>query len=83
MITLTIAEIGDLAGYAGFVLNTRFLPDEDQLESEITITKCPAEGVREEGVPGSEKRFAHVAYFSEYPEEGVRPLGPELKGPTP
>ena len=78
-ITLTVAEIIDLAGFAGLTLNSAFTPtDEDDLASEVTIKAPPMEGVYDE----ENKRYIktkHIAFMADYPEEGCVPLGPELK----
>lgn len=76
MITLTVAEIIDLADAAGLVLNQKFMPDADQMETEITAIDCPKEGVKDDD--GKPTHFAHIAYLTEHPEEGIYPLGPEL-----
>lgn len=75
MITLTVREIKDLAEFAGLVLNSTFPPDADELETEISITVEPMECTDDSG---KAERFAHVAHFSEYPEEGCMPLGEPL-----
>lgn len=76
MLTLTVAEIKDLAECAGLVLNQKSMPDADELEVEIVVMKCPKEGVR--GDDGKPTHYAHIAYFSDYPDEGSLPLGAEL-----
>jgi hypothetical protein len=78
MLTLTVAEIYDLACAAGFVINhgERFLPDADEMETELTIIDCPNGGVEDDD--GKHKHYAHIAYFTEYPEEGSYSLGAEL-----
>ena len=77
MITLTVAEIKDLAECAGFVFNQHFMPDADDMETEITINTCPASGVLDDD--NKPTHYAHIAYFSEYPEEGCYPLGSETE----
>lgn len=75
-ITLTIAEIKDLAEYAGLTLNKRCnAQSEDELATEITITDCPAGGTKDDD--GAIRHYAHIAYYTDYPEEGCMPLGPE------
>lgn len=74
--TLTIAEIKDLAECAGLVLKEGCEPDADELETEIVVMECPKHGVRDDD--GKPTFYAHVAYFEEYPEEGCFPLGDEL-----
>jgi len=75
MITLTIKEIKYLAEFAGFTLHSRFLPDEDEMEADISITTEPRELTDDSG---RIQKFAHVAWFSDYPEEGGIPLGDPL-----
>lgn len=41
MLTLTVAEIKDLAECAGLVLKEGCEPDADELETEISIVDCP------------------------------------------
>lgn len=72
-ITLTIREIIDLAEFAGLRLQGQ-AEDLDELEHEITVEQCPARGVDDQGVA---KHYKHIAYFDEYPEEGVFGLGQE------
>lgn len=76
MITLTVAEIVDLAKCAGLVLKEGCEPDADELETEIVVMECPKAGVRDDD--GKPTHYAHIAYFAEYPEEGSYPLGPEI-----
>ena len=78
MLTLTVAEIYDLACAAGFTINhgQMFMPDADEMETEITIIDCPTGGVLDDD--NKPTHYAHVAYLSDYPEEGTFPLGPEL-----
>lgn len=75
MAILTAREIYDLACFAGFTINhdKRFMPDEDGMETEYVIAKCPERGV--ENDDGKVEHYNHVAYLAEYPEEGVCPLG--------
>ena len=80
MLTLTVAEIKDLAECAGLVFNQKFMPDGDDLDTEIVVMECPKEGVRDDD--NKPTHYAHIAYFAEYPEEGSYPLGPELKTPN-
>ncbi|BBN90571.1 MULTISPECIES: hypothetical protein [Rhodocyclales] len=77
MLTLTVAEIKDLAECAGLVLKEDCLPDEDELETEITIIPCPESGVLDDD--GKPTHYAHIAYFAEYPDEGSYPLGNEIQ----
>lgn len=50
--------------------------DADEMETEITIIDCPAGGVLDDD--GKATHYEHVAYLTEYPEEGTFPLGAEL-----
>lgn len=74
MLTLTGKEIKDLAEAVGLVIKP--LDYKDELETEMTIIDCPASGVIDDD--GKARRYQHVAYYSEYPEEGVHPLGDEV-----
>lgn len=80
MLTLTVAEIKDLAEFAGLVLDKSVSYDADELETEIVVMECPKEGVRDDD--GKPTHYAHIAYFAEYPEEGCCPLGAELVPPN-
>lgn len=81
MLTLTIAEIKDLAECAGFTLDPASMPDADEMETEIVVMECPKAGVRDDD--GKPTHYAHIAYFSEYPEEGSYPLGNEVRESAP
>jgi hypothetical protein len=72
-ITLTIAELVDLAELAGLVIDS--VSDTD---SELVITECPPEGVLDDDDP-SPKHYRYIAYYAEYPDEGVLPLGEPLE----
>jgi len=76
-LTLTGKEIKDLAESVGLVIQP--LDYGYELETEMTIIKCPATGVI--GDDGKAAHFEHVAYLSEYPDEGTYPLGDELHLP--
>ncbi len=76
-LTLTVEQIKDLAEFAGLTLNSRFGLSEDELASEITIDTALPDGVVMDN--GDKKKFSHVAWFADYPDEGCCPLGPELK----
>lgn len=80
MLTLTVAEIKDLAECAGLVLNKDVSYDADELETEIVVMECPKAGVLDDG---KSTHYAHIAYFAEYPEEGSYPLGDEVSEPKP
>ena len=79
-VTLSVLEIFDLAAMAGLKIEAS--AGEDDEETEVTITPCPASGVIDEEddgkAKGEPKHYKHVAYFEEYPEEGVCPLGAAL-----
>ena len=72
--TLTVAEIMELAGFAGLTLHNRLNPTGDDLESEITIVDAPKEGVTDE-TTGERVAARHLAFFTDYPEEGSIALG--------
>lgn len=72
---LTIEQIRDLASFAGLKVDPEV--DDDERETEIVICGCPPQGI--EGENGVVEHYKHVAYLQEYPDEGVFPLGPELK----
>ena len=74
---LTIAEIKTLAQFCGLVLTDETLSDRDEDESEIEVTDCPDGGLINTDA-ATVRRYAHVAYFYEYPEEGSVGLGDEL-----
>lgn len=67
-LTLTIKEIRYLAIFCGFLVND-YDKDEDY---EITIEPCPEIGVSDDG---EIIHTRYIAYFEDYPEEGVFPLG--------
>lgn len=77
-VTLTVEQIKDLAEFAGHRLAESTTTD-DEKETEITITVCPKVGVKEDD--GSIVHYRHIAYFEEYPEEGVCPLGEQVAAP--
>ena len=72
-LTLTTAEIKDLALFAG--LRVEDALTEDELETEITIGDCPETGVISDG---KIVHYRHICHYAEYPEEGCGPLGKEL-----
>lgn len=81
MLTLTVAEIRDLARFAGLMIDDTTKPTDDELETQITVAACPAEGIRNEGEPtdlDSVSHYRHMAYCTEYPEEGCTGLGDEI-----
>jgi hypothetical protein len=78
-LTLTIAQIIDLAAFAGLVFKEGCDPDDDALETELTIQGCPAIGVLDDDDDSVTRRhYEHIAYFTEYPEEGWVGLGKEV-----
>lgn len=79
MLTLTVAEIKDLAECAGLVLDKSISYDADELATGIIVMECPKAGVRDDA--GNPTHFAHIAYFEDYPEDGSYPLGPMLVHP--
>lgn len=74
MLTLTGKEIKDLAEAVGLVIAPHDYTDE--LETEMTIIDCPASGVMDDD--GKATHYEHVAYLSDYPDEGMFPLGDEV-----
>lgn len=75
-LTLTIAEIRDLAAMCGIVMRDATDKEkEDERETEITITPWPACGIKDENGQPYTQAHKHLAYFEEYPEEGCVPLG--------
>ena len=74
-ITLTCHEIRDLDEFAGFSLVAEYLPNDEDMETEVVIMDCPAGGLDDEG---QMLRYKHVAYLDEYPEEGCHGLGPQI-----
>lgn len=80
MMTLTVAEIKDLAECAGIALAKDITYNTDELETEIVVMECPKAGIRDDD--GKPTHYAHIAFFEEYPEEGSYPLGSELAPPN-
>lgn len=76
--TLTVAEIKELAEFAGFRLVNDPIP-EDELEMEIVVARCPAQGVKDDD--GKIYHHRLMAYYEDLPEEGVFPLGASLEKP--
>lgn len=75
MIHLTVQEIRDLAKFAGIAMDEEQELDADELATEISVTMTPSECKNDDG---KIERYAHLAYLSEYPEEGCYPLGDPL-----
>ena len=81
MLILSVAEIRDLARFAGLMIDDTTAPSKDELETEVTVMACPPEGVRNEGEesdPDSVSHYKHIAYCTEYPGEGCAGLGDEI-----
>jgi len=74
---LTIAEIKTLAQFCGLVLTDESLSDHEQDETELAVTECPEGGLIDTDA-ATVRRYARVAYFYEYPDEGSVGLGDEL-----
>lgn len=72
-----MAEIKDLAEFAGLALKEDAMPDEDELETEIMVIRCPVGGVMNDD--GTTSLFEHVAFLVDNPMEGFCPLGEELQ----
>ena len=79
-ITLTVAEIRDLALFCGFRVddNGEEKRGSDELDTEIVIEACE-KGIQDDD--GKVLHYSHIAWFSEYPDEGVMGLGPEIHTP--
>lgn len=75
-ITLTVAQIADLARAVGLVIEEDSLPGEEEAgETEVTVRGySSAQPVTDEET-GLIAKYTHVAFFEEVPEEGVFPLG--------
>ena len=82
MITLTQAQIRDLAEFAGLVIQAPAEGwDEFENSTEFVIADCPPEGVKNDGEPGDPDSVSHyefVVYCADCPEEGCMGLGPEI-----
>ena len=76
MVVLTVAEIIDLAKFAGLRIEPNATIDADDLKTEIVVDKL--DGVVNE--KGAALSYRHIAYLSERPEEGCYPLGGVGKG---
>ena len=74
---LTMAEIRDLALFCGFTVDSNGVEtrDADELETEIAV-EAVDHGIKDDD--GTERRYAHIAWYEEYPDEGAMGLGPEL-----
>lgn len=75
-VTLTVREILDLSKAAGIVSHLETIEGDD---AEIEYTIFGKEG----GVivfddDNTERTYHHGAYLSEYPEEGIYPLGESI-----
>ena len=78
-IVLTVAEIIDLARFAGVYICLDHLPEDDNTEDMIKITEAHPEGALDEDT-GKRIKTRYIALYEDYPEEGCFPLGPELEG---
>lgn len=81
MLSLTVAEIRDLAKFAGLTIDHTTPPDDDELETEITIAECPPAGILNDGEPSDPDSVSHyrfLAYCTNYPGEGCVGLGNEI-----
>lgn len=76
---LRVDEIHDLAMFCGFKFTND--PVGDEAETEIAVMPCPPEGVKNED-DDSVIHYRLIAYYDEYPEEGVCGLGAAMT-PTP
>lgn len=74
-VTLTILQIKELAQFAGLQIVEDQSPLDD-MEFEVTVSAGDGGGVIDDD--GKTKRYSHIAFLTEYPEEGVFPLGAEL-----
>jgi|SRR6185295_11440425 len=75
-LTLTIDEIRDLAQFCGLVVQEPTASEKvEERETEIKIAAWPKKGVWDEEQKCQVPPHKHIAYFDEYPEEGVLPLG--------
>jgi len=75
-LTLTIEEIRDLAQFCGMVIQQPTASEkEDERDTEIVIAAWPKKGVFDEDQKCQVTPHKHIAYFEEYHEEGVLPLG--------
>lgn len=78
---LTVKEIKDLAT---LVCGLKLCPesnhdDPEDDNTEIMIEDCPQTGVVHEGDETERRRWQHIAYLLEYPDEGVVGIGRELE----
>lgn len=73
IIDLTLQEIIDLAEFSGLTLDKSLLPDPEDLDQVICITRCHKDGLADDD--GQIQHFNYVMYFEDCPEEGVIPLG--------
>jgi hypothetical protein len=71
-ITLTGKQIYELAIAAGFPMDESAVSDELIMESEMTIVHDDDLIIKDD--EGSESRYSHAAYYTDYPEEGMFPL---------
>ena len=76
-ITLTGEEIHDLAEAVGLAIQPQDYTDI--FEDEMTITACPSVGVLNDD--GNKIHSKHIAYLSDYPDEGTFMLSPVPAAP--
>ena len=77
MLILTIGEVKDLAYFCGLILTQECIDDKKDDDVEVSIEECPEKEILDED-DGSVKHYKKIAYSTDYPEEGVFPLGNEL-----
>jgi hypothetical protein len=80
-LTLTVRQIADLAEFAGLMVQQ---PEAEDCETEITVRECPPEGITNDGEPNDPNtvsHYAHIAWCTDYPEDGCVGLGPEIDSP--
>ena len=70
-VILSVKQIVELAEFAGVYID-RYKLSKDEMETPIAIMKCP-EGMKWEDEPNAVYEYA--AYYDEYPQEGIVPLG--------
>lgn len=79
-VTLNISQIEELAEFAGLSIDNKSPSSTDDMETEITIERCPKQGIAEDD--GTFSHYPYIAYFEEYPEEGAFPLGEKINENT-
>jgi len=79
-VTLTGAEIMTLVRFLGLDAD-RLEPDDDALESTITIYENDTKGITDVD-SGDVTYYDHIACFSEYPDEGFIGLANPVSPPA-